>query len=378
MNIKRMVVMLAGSAAVFGSVFGVVIVKNIMIKDYFATLPKPVITVTAEPATAEHWQRTVPAVGTLQAVNGVDISASVSGLIKDIAFQSGQEVKKGALLLRLDTDVEQTDLRSAQADADLARVSANRQRALVRTDAVSQAAVDKAEAELKVKEAKVSGIRATIEKKAVFAPFDGVLGVRKIDLGQYLQPGQAIVNLQDLSVMLADFTVSQKDLAAVQVGADLSMTTDAWPQRRFAGTIAAVEPKVDDKTGMIMVQGRFPNPDGALRPGMFARIEVVRPTVAQVVTVPVNAVSYNLHGDSVFVVRDGAEGKEAIRTFVTVGDRREGKVAVLAGLSAGDVVVTSGQVKLDTGSRVEIRADDPLKAAATVTPQPEKQEAQAQ
>lgn len=360
MNIKRMIIMLVASGVIFGGVFGFVQFKNTMIKNYFATMPKPVVAVTAQPAVAEQWRNTVPAVGTLQAVNGVDISSSVSGLVKDIAFQSGQTIKKGQLLVRLDADVEQTDLRSAQADADLARISANRQRTLVRTDAVSQAAVDKAEAELKVKEAKVAGIRATIEKKAVFAPFDGILGVRKVDLGQYVQPGQAIVNLQDLSVMLADFTVSQKELAALQVGAVIAMTTDAWPGRVFEGAIAALEPRVDDKTGMIGVQGRFPNADGALRPGMFARIEVVRAALSQVVTVPVSAVAYNLHGDSVFVVKDGADGKEAVRTFVQLGDRREGKVAVLKGVNAGDLVVTSGQVKLDTGSKVEIRADDPL------------------
>lgn len=370
MNFKRMAIMLGVSGVIFGGVFGFVQFKNAMIKDYFANMPKPVVSVTAQPAAAEQWRATVPAVGTLQAVNGVDIASSVSGLVKEIAFQSGQGIKKGQLLVRLDSDVEQTDLRSAQADADLARVSANRQRALVRTDAVSQAAVDKAEAELKVKEAKVSGIRATIEKKAVFAPFDGVLGVRKVDLGQYVQPGQAIVNLQDLSVMLADFTVSQKDLAALQVGATITMTTDAWPGRVFEGSIAALEPKVDEKTGMIAVQGRFPNADGALRPGMFARIEVARPTMAEVVTVPVTAVAYNLHGDSVFVVKDAKEGKEAVRTFVTLGDRRDGKVAVLKGVAAGDVIVTSGQVKLDTGTKVEIRADDPLNAP--------KQSAQAQ
>ncbi|HLO77302.1 MAG TPA: efflux RND transporter periplasmic adaptor subunit [Magnetospirillum sp.] len=368
MNIKRMAIMLTVSGVVFGGVFGFVQFKNMMIKDYFANMPKPVVTVTAQPAVAEEWRSVVPAVGTLQAVNGVDIASSVSGLIKDIAFQSGQSIRKGQLLVRLDTEVEQSDLRSALADADLARISANRQRTLVRSDAVSQAAVDKAEAELKVREAKVAGIRATIEKKAVFAPFDGVLGVRKVDLGQYVQPGQAIVNLQDLSVMLADFTVSQKELAALQVGTAITMTTDAWPGRVFEGTIAALEPRVDDKTGMIAVQGRFPNADGALRPGMFARIEVVRPAAARVVSVPVSAVSYNLHGDSVFVIKDGADGKEAVRSFVQLGDRREGKVAVVSGLSAGDLVVTSGQVKLDTGSKVDIRADDPLKAASATAP----------
>jgi RND family efflux transporter, MFP subunit len=365
MNKKRMVIVLAVCGVVFGGVFGFIQFKNHMIKQYFATMKKPVVAVTAQAAAAEEWSEVVPAVGTLKAVNGVDISASVSGLVKEIAFQSGQTVRKGQVLLRLDSDVEQSDLRSAQADSDLARISAVRQRTLVRTEAVSQAAVDKAEAELKVKESKVAGLRATIDKKTVLAPFDGVLGVRKVDLGEYVQPGQPIVNLQDLSVMLADFTVSQKDLALVQVDAPIAMTTDAWPGRVFEGHVAAVEPKVDSKTGMVSVQGRFPNPDGALRPGMFARIEVSRGAVATVVTVPVAAVAYNLHGDSVFVINDGPDdAKEATRMFVTLGERREGKVAVLRGITAGDMVVTSGQVKLENGTQVEIRSDDPFNQAA--------------
>lgn len=359
MNKKRMIIMLAASGIVFGGVLGFVQFKNAMIKDYFANMPVPVVAVTAQPAAAEEWRATVPAVGTLQAVNGVDISASMAGLVKEIAFQSGQQIRKGQILVRLDSDVEQSDLRSAQADSELARISANRQRALVRSDAVSQAALDKAEAELKVKEAKVAGIRALIDKKTVSAPFDGVLGVRRIDLGQYVQPGQAIVNLQDLSAMLADFTVSQKELGSVRVGETIAMTTDAWPGRVFEGEIQALEPRVDDKTGMIQVQGRFPNPDQALRPGMFAKIEVRRAAIAQVVTVPVSAVSYNLHGDSVFLVKDGT----AERAFVQLGERREGRIAVLKGVAPGDVVVTSGQVKLESGTKVEIRADDPLKQA---------------
>lgn len=365
MNTKRMVIVLAASGVIFGGVFAVIAVKNYMIGQYFATMKPPVVTVTAQSAATEEWRQFVPAVGTLRAVNGVDIAASMSGLVKEINFESGQSVRKGQVLLRLDSDVEQSNMRSAIADADLARISANRQRTLIRTDAVSQAAVDKAEAELKVKEANVASLRATIEKKVVQAPFDGVLGVRKIDLGEYLQPGQAIVNLQDLSVMLADFTVSQKDLGIVQVGAAITMATDAWPGQSFSGEVAVVEPKVDSKTGMIAVQGRFPNPDGRLRPGMFARIEVVRPAAVKVITVPVAAVSYNLHGDSIFVVKDGAGGaKEATRLFVTLGDRREGKVAVLKGLDAGEMVVTSGQVKLENGSQVEIRTDNPLNQAA--------------
>lgn len=365
MKPKRLVVMLVGSGLIFGGVFGFVQFRNHMIKQFFATMAKPVVSVTTARAEAGEWRSVVPAVGTLQAVNGVDISGSISGLVKDIGFQSGQDVRRGQVLLRLDTDVEVGDLHSAEAELALARVTYDRNVALLRTDAVSRSALDKAEAELKVKAAKVNSLQAQIGKKIVTAPFDGVLGVRKVDLGQYLQPGQAIVNLQDLSQMLCDFTVSQKDLAAVTVGQIVRISTDAWPGQGFEGAIAAVEPQVDAKTGMVGVQARFPNPDRRLRPGMFARIEVARAESERVVTVPSSAVSYNLHGDAVFVVRDGkdADGKaqlKAERAVVELGDRRDGQVVVRRGIVAGDVVVTSGQVKLENGSLVQIAAEDPL------------------
>ncbi|KIM00641.1 putative Co/Zn/Cd efflux system membrane fusion protein [Paramagnetospirillum magnetotacticum MS-1] len=363
-----MIIMLAGSALVFGGVFGFVAFKNHMIKQFFATMPKPVISVTTAKAQMADWRAVVPAVGTLQAVNGVDISGAMSGLVKAIAFESGHDVKKGQVLVQLDSDVEMGDLRSAQAELVLARTSYDRSAALLKSNTVSVAALEKAEAELKVKQAKVAGLQATIAKKTITAPFDGRLGVRKVDLGQYLQPGQAVVNLQNLSLMLCDFTVSQKDLSLVAIDQKVTMTTDAWPGVVFEGSIAAIEPLVEAKTGMVSVQARFPNDEGRLRPGMFARIEIERPAGAPVVTVPASAVAYNLHGDAVFVVREeaGSDGKtvsKAERAVVSVGDRKDGLVVIKSGVTAGDVVVTSGQVKLEHGSLVQPAAADPLKTA---------------
>ncbi|RAU20371.1 efflux transporter periplasmic adaptor subunit [Paramagnetospirillum kuznetsovii] len=364
MKAKRMIIMLVGSAVVFGGVFGFVGFRNTMIKQYFANMPKPVVSVTAATASLDDWRSTVFAVGTLQAVNGVDIAGSLSGLVKEIGFQSGQEVKRGQILVRLDSDVELGDLRSAEAELALAHTSNDRNVALLRSNTVSVAALEKTQAELKVKQAKVAGLHAQIAKKSVAAPFDGVLGVRKIDLGQYVQPGQVMVNLQDLSLMLCDFTVSQKDLSAVSVGQNVRMTSDAWPAQSFDGAIAAIEPQVDSKTGMVTVQAKFPNAGQRLRPGMFAKIEIDRPATERVVTIPVSAVSYNLHGDAVFVVRDGDKGKIAERAVVQLGDRRDGTVVVKQGVKPGDIVVTSGQVKLENGSPIQIAEDDPLKAPA--------------
>jgi membrane fusion protein, multidrug efflux system len=366
MQAKRMIIMLAGSAIVFGGVFGFVAFKNHMIKQFFATMPKPVISVTTAKAKLVEWRVVVPAVGTLQAVNGVDISGATAGLVKAITFESGQDVKKGQVLVQLDTDVEMGDLRSAQAELGLAKTSHDRNIKLVRSDTVSVAALERTEAELKVKQAKVAGLQAQIAKKTITAPFDGRLGVRKIDLGQYVQPGQMVVNLQDLSLMLCDFAVSQKDLSLLGVGQMVRMTTDAWPGAAFEGQVAAIEPLVDAKTGMVSVQARFPNAEGRLRPGMFARIEIERPSGAPVVTVPGSAIAYNLHGDAVFVIKGetGADGKtvsKAERAVVSVGERKDGLVVIKSGVAAGDVVVTSGQVKLEHGSLVSVAAGDPLK-----------------
>lgn len=368
MKAKRLIIMLAASGIVFGGVFGFVAFRNHMIKQYFATLPKPVVSVTVAKARLTDWRAVVPAVGTLQAVNGVDISGSVSGLVKSIAFESGQETKRGQTLVQLDVEVEMGDLRSAQAELALARTNHDRNLRLVKSDTVSIAALEKTEAELKVKQAKVAGLQAQIAKKTITAPFDGRLGVRKVDLGQYVQPGQTVVNLQDLSVMLCDFTVSQKDLALVEVGRSVRMTTDAWPGATFEGSVGAVEPLVDAKTGMVSVQARFPNADGRLRPGMFARIEIERPAADPVVVVPASAVSYALHGDAVFVVKTeaGADGKPAAkaeRVVVQLGERKDGLVVIRAGVAPDEVVVTSGQVKLEHGSPVAIHDGDPLKTA---------------
>lgn len=369
MKIKRIIIVLVASGVVFGGVLGFVQFRQHMIKSFFANAPKPVLTVTATPAVIRDWRAVVPAVGTLQAVNGVDISSSVSGLVRTIGFQSGQDVRRSQPLLTLDSDVELGDLRSAEAEMALARVTYNRNVTLLRSDTVSQAALDKVEAELKVKAARVAGLRATIAKKSILAPFDGTLGVRKVDLGQYLEPGTAIVNLQDLSRMLCDFTVSQKELGVVSVGQAVRMTTDAWPGEAFEGAIAAIEPLIDAKTGMIGVQASFPNAQHRLRPGMFAKIEIVRAEIDRATTVPNSAVSYNLHGDAVFVVKEkaGADGKtfhEVERRVVQLGDRRDGLVIVRNGVEAGELVVTSGQVKLENGSLVDIAAKDPLKPAA--------------
>ncbi|WP_413204444.1 efflux RND transporter periplasmic adaptor subunit [Rhodospirillum sp. A1_3_36] len=356
----RMAVMLVGSTVLFGGVIGFTVFKDQMIKQYFANMPEPVVTVSVQKAATEQWTDVVPAVGTLRAVNGVSISSSVGGTVTAIAFDSGRVVQTGQVLVQLDTSEEESQLASARAQVALSQLAADRAQRLARSSAGTRADRDDSVAQLDISKSKVMEIEAMIAKKTILAPFNGTLGLRAVDLGEYVQPGQALVDLQDLSVILADFTVSQKELSQVSVGATLSMTTDAWPDRTFTGKVSAVAPKVDATTGMIKVEGHFENADGALRPGMFARLAARRSESRSVTVVPAEAVSYSLHGDTLFVVKDvPAEGdkkaaKRVERRVVTIGQRRGNIVSVTKGVEAGETVVTTGQLKLQDGTKVTI------------------------
>ncbi len=385
MNVKRIGVVVAGCAIVFGGVLGFVAFRDAMIKDYFANMPKPVITVTAEQVRKETWQDSVPAVGVLRAVNGVDVTVSVGGLVESLKFESGEMVKAGQLLLKLDSGVEQGNLNAALAQANLARITADRQRTLIRSNTVSQAAVDQADAELKVAIAQADSIRAQIEKKSVPAPFSGVLGVRKVDLGQYLDPGAVIVNLQDLSVMLVDFTVSQRDLDKIRVGGKLDILTDSWPGQTFTGVIEAIAPSIDAQSGMMTVRGRINNSDMRLRPGMLVQLAALSPVQRNILTLPMTSITYNLYGNFVYQITPVKGEKDALevnRIIVTTGARDEGRVEITSGLTPDALVVTTGQAKLQNGARVRILDNKdmevkpatvdsdaaPALPAATVTP----------
>lgn len=371
---KKMIIMLIASAVLFGGVFGFVAFRDYMIKQYFATLPKPVVAVTATKAAGETWDGVIPAVGVLEAQRGVDVTASVAGQVKEIRFESGQTVKRGDLLVRLDSDVEEGDLRSAQAELVVAQASSRRTQALMESRNVSEATLDRATADVQVRSAQAASLMAKIQKKSIAAPFDGVLGIRRVNLGQYLDAGGPIVNLQDLSAMLADFSVSQRDLPNLAVGQAIQMITDPYPGRSFTGTVNAIEPSVNKETGMVKVQGRFPNPDGLLRPGMFARVNILLPERREVVTVPQTAITYNLYGDAVFVIREAKDDKGEVRqqverAVVEVGERRDGRVVLKSGVKAGDLVVTSGQLKLQNGTEVKIAEGDPLAPPAAIPQQ---------
>jgi len=309
------------------------------------------------------WISTVPAIGLLESVRGVDVSAATAGLVSNIAFDSGERVTAGQVLVELDTSVERAELRSSEADLPRLQAEFDRQRDLAARGFAAQAKLQEARANYDAQIARIAALRATIERRVITAPFDGVLGIRLVDKGQYLQPGTRIANMQDLSAMRVRFIVSQRELAKIEVGQELRVTVDAYPAQSFAGKITAIEPQVDVQSGVVQVQAEIPNGDARLRPGMFARLEVVLPDRKNVLAVPIVAVSYNLYGESLYVVREGkpgADGKPALtaeRVTIKTGEQQDGMVVITEGIKPGDRVVTLGQLRLQNGAAV-VLADD--------------------
>jgi membrane fusion protein (multidrug efflux system) len=361
----KMLFMLIGSAVIFGGVFFKIFSGFAAMQAAMANMPVPVVNVTAQPAAEADWGVEVSAIGVLEANRGVDVTTSVSGLVQQIKFESGETVGQGQVLVQLDADVERANLASAQASLKLAKADLERGQSLRSTDNISKATLEQRQSQYEVASAEVAALSAQIEKKVITAPFNGVLGIRKVNVGQFLDPGNAIVNIQDLSKMLVNFSVSQKELSDLKVGQAVRMMTDAYPITTFEGKVTAIEPLVNQQTGMVEVQGTFDNADGLLRPGMFAKLAVQLPSRMHVVIVPQSAISYSLYGDFVYVAKEGkSEQGEAITTverrIVKTGERRNGQIIVEDNLKAGEIVVTSGQIKLDSGTRVAIAKENTL------------------
>ncbi|WP_259781471.1 efflux RND transporter periplasmic adaptor subunit [Aestuariispira ectoiniformans] len=363
---KRILIVLIGAGVLLGGVFGYTLFRQNAISQYLANRPEPTTPVTATEAEAQTWPRFIPATGWLTAVNGVDVSAEVAGRIGELNFKSGYFVAAGDTLVKLDAEVEKAEVRSAQAEVRLNELTAERYRKLRKTDAASQARLDEAEANLSIARANVAKLRATIDKKEIKAPFDGVLGIRGVDLGEYVQPGQKIVTIQDLSSMLLDFSVPQQYLAVISTGQEVQMTVESYPDRVFKGKLTALDPKVDLQSGLIQVQASFSNESGLLRPGMFAKVDIALPAEENQIVVPQTAVSYSLYGDFVYVVKADENGDlRAQQTVVEVKDRRKNRAVLASGVAAGDKVITTGSVRLSNGAKVQIVEDSLSGASAS-------------
>ena len=346
----------------------------------FAT-PKPPIDVAVVTANEQPWQSQLPAIGTLKALQGVDLSLEIAGTVKALQFESGQKVTAGQLLLQLDSDVEKALLGTAEAELGLAKIEHGRGSQLVGSQAISKGDFDRLAAQLKKAYASVAQLNAALAKKSILAPFSGTIGIRQVDVGDYLASGTMIATLQNLSSLYVDFYVPEQAVPKLAVGQIAQVTVAAYPAQTFEAKISAINPKVDDATRNILVRATLPNPGGELLPGMFASLQVLLPGANTRVVVPESAISYTLYGNSVYVVvpkktAGGEPEKDAKgepqwtveRRFVETGEHRNGRVVVSKGLNAGERVVSAGQLKLDTGAHVAISVDKTLQAEQNSQP----------
>src|ERR1700681_3399640 len=333
-----------------------------LIKNIFANNKPPPATVSVAEDKSEVIPNLVIAVGDLAAVHQVNVTSDVSGRITDIMFTAGATVQAGSPLLQLFDGPEQADLASFKAQATVAQLSLDRAKQLASRQFGPQATVDSTQAACDQANAGIARTQAIISQKLVRAPFDGELGVRKVEVGQFLTAGTQIVTLTDLSELYANFTITEKDSGNLKVGQVVRIKVDAYPGRTFEGKISTIEPQIATDTRNIRVQATIANPDHILKPGMFATTTVVLPDKPAVVTVPETAVDYTLYGDSVYLITekkadDGTTSLTAVRTFVRTGDRTDGRVVITNGLKPGDRVVAVGQLKLQSGAAVAISAD---------------------
>jgi membrane fusion protein (multidrug efflux system) len=371
---KKIFLTALGILLLAGVIVGIKALQIRALIDAGKNAPKPIETISTTVVETDKWVRSVESVGSLRAVQGADLSTETAGIVSRINFENGAEVREGDLLVELDTEAEQATLRSAEAEADLARTVYERTKTLRATNAIPQSDLDAAASQLRKVTALVEQLRATISKKQLRAPFTGRLGIREINLGQFVQNGNKIVSLQSLNPIFVDFLLPQQLISTVAPGQKILLRTDAYPGRVFEGELTAINSEVDRITRNIRLQGTLKNPDGALRPGMFARVEIFEGGEDEVLRIPLTAVFRAPYGDSVFVVleKDGPDGKKEkfveqrfIRTGRTMGDF----IAVTEGLKAGDTVVSAGAFKLRNGVGVNI--DNSLAPQPKSAPNPE-------
>jgi membrane fusion protein (multidrug efflux system) len=337
----------------------------------FQPPPEAVTTIIAQ---NERWPTTLNAIGTVAAVQGVTVSADLPGIVDRIAFESGVSVREGDLLVQLDTKQEQAQLAAVEASRDLAKLNFERMHSLVNEGAITRAEYDRAAAEQKETSARVEEIRAMIARKTVKAPFSGILGLRQVNLGQYLSPGDAVVPLQSLDPIYVNFGVPQQDSGRVTIGRNVRITIEDLVGAEFVGRVTALNAIVDETTRNVQVQATLANPKNTLRPGMFVQAAVLLGSTNTVVTLPASAVSYAPYGDSVFVVTDlkdtnGRSYKGVRQQFVKLGPSRGDQVAIVSGLKHGEEIVTSGVFKLRNGAAVFV--DNKVQPANKPAPKPE-------
>ena len=358
--IKRIIITIVGLMVVvgiLGGIKGLQIERMIAQGKQFSPPPEPVTTAVAR---KETWESLLTAVGSLEAVQGVIVTAELSGKVERIGFEPGTKVKTGDLLVQQGISAENAQLRAAEASLTLAKIDLDRKSKLLAQRTISRSEYDNAEAQFKQAAAQADNIRAAVTKKTIRAPFDGRLGIRLVNLGQVLKEGDAIVSLQSIDPIFVNFSLPQQQLAQVNAGLVVQVTTDALPGKVVAGKITAINPQVDTATRNIQMQATLANPEERLRPGMFVNVAVVLPARQNVLAIPATAVLYAPYSDSVFVVeekkeeKNGQPGQVVRQKFVRLGEKKGDYVAIVSGLEEGDTVVSTGVFKLRNGQSVVV------------------------
>ncbi len=369
---------------IFFTILGLIVVVGLLAGIKFLQIRKMINTgkhqvfppevVTVAVAQNSDWESTLDSVGSLVAVQGVTVSTELSGKVAQIAFEPGAKVSAGDLLVKQDTTTEEAQLRSAEAQVVLAQNNFNRIKKLLAKNAISPSEFDNANAQLKANMAQADTVRAAIAKKTIRAPFSGRLGIRLVNLGEYLKDGTPIVSLQTLNPIFADFQLPQNELGMIKEGYKVRVSSDALAGKTVEGTITAINPQVDSATRNISVQATLENPDEDLRPGMFADVKVILPREEKVLAIPATSILYAPYSDSVFVVeskkdeKTGKVAKTVRQQFVRLGEKRGDFIAVLSGLKEGDTVVTTGVFKLRNGQSVVV--DNTLSPKFKLAPKP--------
>ena len=361
---KWILIMLLVAIAAFGSVIGFNLFVQDKISQAISNMPEQEFPVTTTTIKKQSWQPQVDAIGFVEPLQGVTISNQLAGIISRIDFNNGVEVKKGQVLIRLDDEVEKANLTSKRVQLPAAKADYKRLVKLYSQKSVSKQDLDNAEAKYLTLEADIKSLQATIKRKVIKAPFSGIIGIRNVHLGEFIQAGSEIVRLEDIKTLKIRFTIPQNQLAKVKVGQIINVNVDAYPSKNFIGHISAIEPAVFQQSGLIQIQAEIPNPDEKLRSGMFAKVNVQLPKLENQIVIPQTAINYALYGNTVYVVHTISEdGKSVLRVSqvdITVTERNGNLALVRGNLQSDDQIVTTGQIRLSNNSKVKIVNDNSL------------------
>ncbi len=367
---KWFTAMLIIGVLVFGSVIGFNLFVNKKIEGFIANMPEAEFPVTAITITPKKWQSNLHAIGYVEPNLGGMLSNQVSGVISSINFKNGTQVKKNQLLMALNTDVEKADLKNSVVQLPATKAEYERMKTLYKSKSASKQSLDDSQSTYLALKASIVRLKATIARREIRAPFDGIVGIREVNLGQYIQAGSDVVRIENLSNMKIRFTIPQNQLAQISKGQKIKAYVDAYPNTPFVGEISAIEPSVFDLSGLIQVQADIPNIDNKLRSGMFAEADILLPELTQQIVIPRSAVTYTLYGDSVYVIETVNEEGKAIQRVkqksIKVIEMNNGQVLISGGVKVGDKVVTSGQIRLSNKSKVKIAENDTLNPLTTI------------